>query len=134
MPERRIVSRLLSSTGVTALVGSRVRPLRLKTAEALPAVVYNVIDKTVENVSTGTDPSGAMRIQLDCWATSYPSAKALAYQVRKSLSGWGETSTGTHVSRCHLDSERDMPSDRDDGGDDGYHAVQLDFLCDTFTT
>jgi hypothetical protein len=106
----------------------------MRVADAMPAITYTVIDKVCENTSTGYDESGTMRIQIDCWATSYASAKALAYQVRKSLSGWGESSTGTRVSRCHLQSEQDMAADLDEGGDDGVHAVQLDFICDTFTT
>ena len=93
--EFRVYSALQASTSVTALVGTRVRPLQLKQGETMPAVSYQRIS-TVRESEFGSDNGHATsRVQVTSWATTWASADGLKDAVRGALQRYnGSTDVG----------------------------------------
>lgn len=85
--EAALIAKLLASTGITALTSTRINWLRRPQGETIPAIVLHRIDGQPDYHHAG--PSGLVesRIQIDCWAGSYKSAKAVARAVDAAFSG-----------------------------------------------
>lgn len=90
VPAEALVAALKDDTGVAALVGTRIYPVRLpigtsfnESSTDLPALVYQLITERVE--------AGALRFprfQLTAFAMTYESAHAVAEAVRDALDGY----------------------------------------------
>ncbi len=68
-----------------ALVSNRCYPLVMPQNPTYPAIVYSRISSNPENVLEGGSTIDQVRIQIDCYATTYGSAKSLAEQVRTAM-------------------------------------------------
>lgn len=136
MPERRIYTRLMASTGVTSLLGTTdgIRPIKIPQGYTLPQITYQRISTTPTNHSTGTTTSQQCRIQVDCWAAAYGSVKGLAAQVEGALSGWQSSTATPAVDMTHLVSVQDLPEAPEPGQDTMIHRVSQDYLVDYVTT
>lgn len=69
-----IYSILHGSSAVAAIVGTRIYPGTIPQDAALPALVYNVITGSPENVMDGAPPADHELIQIDAWAVTTSSA------------------------------------------------------------
>lgn len=109
--EPALIARLLATAGLTALVSTRINWARRPQGEALPAVVLHRIDGGVDYHTEG--PSGLVesRVQVDCWAASYGSAKAVARQVEAAVSGARFTSGAIRFDGIFIIDERDTTFD-----------------------
>jgi len=105
--EDALYSRLSGFAGLTALVGTRIYPLKLEPGAALPAVSFQLIDAERDRLSGQDGVDHAARFQLDSWADTYESAKAVAAQVVAALDRWSGTVAGVVVNTSFIDSERD---------------------------
>lgn len=83
--EPSIFSALTADATVSGLVGTRVYPLVLPQKAGLPAVSYLRVSGRQEMSLSGLSGLEAPRIQIDCWATTYAGAKALAAAVRAAM-------------------------------------------------
>ena len=83
--EEGLVNYVLSQSGVTALIGTRIAPAPLRQESPLPAITYQLI--SVEDGLLHDGPLGLPqpRIQMDCWSSSYAGAKALAAAVKVAI-------------------------------------------------
>ena len=127
---KAIYARLVAHAGTTALVGTRVYPLRLPQGPTYPAIRYQVISAPREHAMGADTGTVHARVQVDCWATTYAGAKALAAQVILALSRWGGTSGGVVVEHVFLENEIDrFEPDPLIGGADGADRVLLDFMA-----
>ncbi len=96
MPYTRMVAKLKSMADVTALVGTRIFPMRAPQGAVLPFITYQRVSRRPVNWVRGTSTTNFLRIQVNCWATDYDGAVALAAAVRgdedpnapTGLSGW----------------------------------------------
>lgn len=78
---------------LTALVGSppatsadeRVYALVLPDESSYPAITYQRISNVPVNSLSGSSDLDQVRVQVDCWATTYGAAKALAGEVRTAM-------------------------------------------------
>lgn len=123
MPERRIVAALAASTGVTALVSSRIRPVDLLESDTLPALVYRRTGTELDNHSTGAGDFQFTSIEIACLADEYDDAEKLSLAVQDVLSGWA-SSTGTPaVDMCHLEGVVDQPEAIEAGRDVLTHRI-----------
>lgn len=96
MMEAAIRTLLLADATVAGLVADRIYPLVLPQKPTLPAVTYQRISTPIQYAQGG--PSLATpRLQIDCWAGDYDSAKALAAAVAAVLSGYKGTTGGLKV-------------------------------------
>jgi len=86
--EAGLFSFLSGEQNVTALVGSRIYPLKLPQAATYPAITYQRVSG--DRIRSLDGPSGLAdpRIQLDLWDKTYSGVKALADTVRGALDGF----------------------------------------------
>ncbi len=95
-PHIRLVAKLKGTSAVTALVVARIWPMIVPQGQALPYIVYRRVDSVPINHAHGTTADDFTRIQIDCCASTYDGARALADEVRgdedesnpTGLSGW----------------------------------------------
>lgn len=83
--EPALLAKLLASAGITALVSTRINWSRRPQGEALPAIVLHRIDGTPDVHHAGYSGLVQSRVQVDCWAASYGSAKAIARAVQTAI-------------------------------------------------
>jgi len=108
-------------TGTSA--GTRVYPLVLPQNPVLPAVTYRVLSTTATHLF-GTDADvEAVRVQVDCWATSYSAVRALAAEVSAALNRYSGTVNGIVVRDVLLQTELDLHEE-----DTGLRRVLQDFI------
>ncbi|MDZ7906335.1 MAG: DUF3168 domain-containing protein [Cypionkella sp.] len=86
--EEAFRARLLASSGVTALCGTRIDWGSRAQGALLPAIALHGISGAENYHLKGPDGLLQARVQVDCWAMSYGSAKALSRAVLASLSGY----------------------------------------------
>jgi len=110
-PNTLMVARLKGLTAVSDLVGAKIYPMKAPQKVALPYVTYQQISRVPANHAMGTTSTNFQRIQVDCWASSYDGAQALAAAVRgdeaesspTGLAGWIDGNSQV----WHLQNEMD---------------------------
>jgi hypothetical protein len=113
MIEEDIYSDLSGFAGLSALISTRIYPLRMPQGGTFPAVVYTRVSGSRINNLDGENIQNP-RFQVDCWAESYSAAKAVAAQVESAFAAASFTSV--------LIADRD---DRDDTTE--IYRVSMDF-------
>jgi len=106
--ETVLQTRLSTFAGFTALVGTRVYPLKLPQKPTMPAVTYQRIDGVRESGIANEHGMAHPRIQVDSWASSYGGAKAVAEQVRQALERWSDTTTTPVILDSFIDGDTDL--------------------------
>jgi hypothetical protein len=100
--EEGVVARLKADTAVSAIVGTRIRPLEAPQGDSYPLIVFRKVSDVPDYAMGGQSGLSEARIQIHCWAQdapgggsagAYGQAKALAEAVRLRLSGWRGTVT-----------------------------------------
>ena len=125
--EEALIAKLLATSGVTALVSTRVYAGARPQALDLPAVVLNLISANPSYSDDGEDGIQEDRIQLDCWAETYSAAKSLSRAVIDALSAFGGTVSGVNFQYIELD----LAHDTQEGGSnatDYPFRTSLDFI------
>jgi len=125
--EEAIRTRLLATSGVTALVSQRVYCGSRPQGGTLPDIIINRISGAPVYTDDGESGLAQARLELDCWGTTYASAKNAARAVIASLSAFFGTVGGTTFQYILLDAERDF---RESGGDapEYLFRTNLDFI------
>jgi hypothetical protein len=91
--EATLFAKLSATSGLTALVGTRIYPLIMPQGATYPAVTYQRISTEPRESCMVADCGIARaRIQVTAWAEAFSAAKAIADQVRQALQRW--TTTG----------------------------------------
>ncbi len=112
--EADLIAKLLASSGVTALVSTRINWSRRPQGSALPAIVLHRIDGLPDVTHGGASGLVVSRIQADCWAASYGAAKAVARAIETAITAQTFTQGSTRFDVILIDSERDDTSDQSD--------------------
>lgn len=85
-----IYSLLSGNSSVSAIVGTRIYPGGTIPQDAvLPAIVWLAVSGVPNTTMTEHSPVDAVRVQIDCWATTYTQALALATAARTALQDAG---------------------------------------------
>ena len=126
--EEDIRTRLLATSGVTALVGQRVYCGSRPQGAVLPDVIINRISGAPIYTDDGESGLAEARLEIECWGTTYASAKNVARAVIASLSAFFGTVGDTTFQYILLDAERDL---REGGANSSEYLfrTQLDFNC-----
>jgi hypothetical protein len=88
--EDAFVSFLTAHAGLVALIGTRVYPFEIADGATLPCLTYKRIDTPRRSTHQSSGATGDLispLMQLDAWATTYASAKAIADVLRGALHG-----------------------------------------------
>lgn len=79
--ETKLYTLLSGDAGVSALVSNRIYPLAAPQQADLPFVVYTRISSGREYTLSGATGLENPRMQVDCYAETYSSAKAISEAV-----------------------------------------------------
>jgi hypothetical protein len=109
--EAALLAKLLATAGVTALVGQRINWSRRVQAEPLPAIVLHVIDRIPDVHHGGRSGILESRVQCDCWASSFGSAKAVARAVETAITAQTFTQGAVRFDVILIADERDSTFD-----------------------
>jgi hypothetical protein len=125
--EAAIRTRLLATAGVTALVSQRVYCGSRPQGGAVPDIVINRVSGAPIYTDDGEAGLTNVRIQVDCYGTTYAAAKGVARAVQVSLSDFIGTAGATTFQNIMLDSERDF---REGGSNTSEYlfSTQMDFI------
>lgn len=97
-------ARLTGYAGLSALVGTRVYLGHLPQNVTLPAVSYSAVGEERTHAWGADSDVIALRVQVDCWATTAASVRAVSDQVIAALSRWSGTEDTTEVVGVLLDN------------------------------
>ena len=125
--EEALIAKLLDTSGVSAIVGTRVFPLSLPQGSAKPAITVQRVSGAPLYADDGEVGLEAARMQIDCWAETYSGAKLLSRAARDCLSAFSGTHEGINFRYLMLDAERDLR----EGGSNADHypfRTSLDFI------
>lgn len=101
---------LKNISGVSALVATRIYPLILPQDPTLPALTYQMLFEVRGHTLSGAYNSNTT-VQIDCYATTYTSAVALAVAVTSALDAYaGTMNSEQRVMSCFLKNRQDFLS------------------------
>ena len=126
--EKAIRTVLAGDTDVAAVVSTRIYPVLIPQGAALPAITYQLLSSEPFAAHDGHTGHTKDRFQINCYSTSYATAKDLAEKVRLALSGYSGTSESVVISEIHHQGTTDTFTAPRDAGETGVHQVQLDVL------
>ena len=111
MIEEAIYLHLKNHPGLSALIGTRIYPLRMPQNPTLPAVVYQRISTPRTYSHSGYSNLADPRFQFSVWAESYSGALAVAEQLRDAINGFtGSGSIPVYSSQIANESDDYEPS------------------------
>jgi Protein of unknown function (DUF3168) len=100
--ETALYSRLSTTDGVTALVGTRIFPMEGQQAGATPYITYQKITAGfLPTMRRGALPLAGPHLQVNSWADTYTTAKAVALEVRRSLDGYDNGDMASQILDEH---------------------------------
>lgn len=100
---------LSANTGIQAVVGTRIYPLRVPEGATLPALAYHKVSGPSEHSKDGDMSLNHPRFQITCWAATYAAAKAGRTAVSAALNGFANGSVmGGSVVVDQVIVENDM--------------------------
>lgn len=125
--EEGIIAKLLATSGVTALVSQRVYPGRRPQASALPAIDIANISGAPIYTDQGEAGLSTARVEINCWGTTYTSAKQVSRAVTAALSAFFGDAGGVTFQYILKDAERDF-SEGGSNAAEYLYRTNLDFL------
>lgn len=128
MPVTRLVNKLTNTTAITDIVDAEIYPVKQRQANDKPAITYEVISDQSVNHSTGGTATSSMRVQIDCWATTYIAVRTLADAVKAALLSWTDATDDPMISSCHYMNGSDIIEPPNAGQDTMTHRVSQDYL------
>ena len=105
--EEAFIAHLLAASGVTAIASTRVYPFSRLQGSAFPAVTVQRISGAPLYADDGEVGLENVRMQVDCWATTYASAKTLGRAVTAAFSAFDGTVSGVEFQFVTLENEHD---------------------------
>lgn len=133
-----IINYLLGSTGVAALVGTRIRPDKLHDSDSLlPSIVLSNLGGETQDYMAGTDGLTRGRIGLQSYAATDLAASNVdlaCYRVLHTLSGTIGASSTTVVTDLIASEPFSGFEYRQDGSQTGAHKYTRDLEVWYFQT
>jgi hypothetical protein len=106
-----LYAHLTGYAGLAALIGTRLYPPPVPQNATYPLCTYQEIDRVPVKVMGTNAGVTHIRYQIDSWATTLASAKAVAAQVASALDNYAGTSDSVVIKNCFLDSGQSSPYD-----------------------
>ena len=99
---------LSADSNVTALVSTRIFPVRAAQGQSWPFVSYQVIDNNPTKQDSGPSPMDELLVQVNCYADKWSDVENLASTVRTALDGYSGTVNSTDVRYVEYEDEQDL--------------------------
>ena len=110
--EKSVYGKLSGTSAVTDLVSTRIYPHMARQGDSLPYVTYFIVSSVPLNASTGSTDTVQTTIQIDVWAASASSAKAIADAIFTALDGYNDaTNAVSYYTMQARRQEMDAPED-----------------------
>jgi uncharacterized protein DUF3168 len=108
--EAGLFTLLSTNAGISALVATRIYPLRIPEGATLPAVAYHKVTGPRTHSKDGDMSLSHPRFQVTCWAKDYSDAKAVRDAVIAALDGFtdGGTMGGVVVDQVIVENDLDL--------------------------
>lgn len=126
-PEAAVRNRLVTTTAVSTIVGSKVYPVLAPADAALPFITWRRMSVQRQQSLQGPIGVPTVMLSVDLFAETYEAARELADAVRLSLDGWGGTFQNTVVSNVSLENESDGFATLAGGDLPPVYTVQMTF-------
>ena len=98
---------LLTQTGVTDLVGSRIYAMKSPKRATFPSLTYSTVSSVRTRSHSGDSSLTTKRIQLSCWAAKYGDCRDLVDQLVSSLESYKGLMGLTTVYSSFVENEID---------------------------
>jgi len=105
--EEAIFSLLTSLSAITALVDSRVYPLKMPQNPIYPNIVYKQVSDRDLPLVNGNGGMYWPRFQFDCYARTYSQVKRLARTLRVQITDYSDTVGSIDICRIMFLNEVD---------------------------
>ena len=122
--ETGLYSALSADATVSGLVGARIYPEIMPFDVTYPAISYQRISTARYQTLESVDDFTQVRIQVDCWDSTYSGVKALANAVKNAIDGV-RTLGSQAVHHCFMDSMNDLSQFNGDRED---RRISMDFM------
>jgi len=103
--ESDLVTQLKNDSGVSALVGTRIYPLKAPQNVTNPYIVYQVIKDNSKQCIGGSTYQNDVRFQIDCWSTKYSEVKAIKEAVLSSIEGFKSSYNISVMDDCEPETK-----------------------------
>ena len=127
-PQEAFVTLLAGTPDVTALVGTRIAPIRNQQRSGQPSISYQEIGASNPMHLTGR----AMRnitLRVDCWSgVDQTQAQAVATAVFDACHGYRGTQSGVFLQKLSVRDSSDNAADPINGDDVGVYCKSLDIV------
>lgn len=109
MIEDKLVSYLLANSAVNAVFAGRIYPMLIPDEnDALPAIVYQLIDTERDYSHSGESNLREARLQVTAWATKYKTAKTSGKTLADALQAWKGVQGAITIETVFIDDENDL--------------------------
>ena len=107
-----IYNLLSSDPDVSAIVGTKIYPVRIEQKTNLPAIAYRKSGKTGHDTKQAVSTLDKVRAEVTAVHTKYSSIQDLAEKIRKAIEGKTGTFGGVQIHTTYfIDDEDDYDED-----------------------
>lgn len=130
----KIAYNILSNySALTALVSTRINPLRIPQESAFPAISYNLVSVIASPTNTSHSRTDFARVQVNSFGTTFASATAVAEKVRAAFEApsYPNIFNDYYCQAIEFDGEVHLTDD--EAGFAGIYQVSQDFIINYYT-
>jgi ribonuclease PH len=129
MSANKIVYNILSNNAaLTALISTRLNPVRIPQESAFPAVSYNLISQVPNPTKSGHSRTEFARVQVNAYGTSLSSAQAVASAIRTAFEAVTLPGTFNGIKCQTLEYDGENQTADDTAAFAGLYQISQDYL------
>jgi len=129
MSANKIVYNILSNNAaLTALISTRLNPVRIPQESAFPAVSYNLISEVPNPTKSGHSRTEFARVQVNAYGTSLSSAQAVASAIRTAFEAVTLPGTFNGIKCQTLEYDGENQTADDTAAFAGLYQISQDYL------
>jgi len=130
----KIVYNILSNASdLTALVSTRLNPLRIPQESAFPAIAYNLVSVIASPTNTSHSRTDFARVQVSSFGTTFASATEVAAQVRAAFEAISYPNIFNDYYCQAIEFDGEVHLVEDEAGFAGIYHVAQDFIINYYT-
>lgn len=125
----KIAYNILSNySALTALVSTRINPLRIPQESAFPAISYNLVSVIASPTNTSHSRTDFARVQVNSFGNTFASATAVAEKVRAAFEAATLPGTFNTVKCQAIEFDSEVQLTDDEAGFAGIYQISQDFI------
>jgi hypothetical protein len=129
MSANKIAYNILSNNAaLTALISTRLNPVRIPQESAFPAVSYNLISQVPNPTKSGHSRTEFARVQVNAYGTSLSSAQAVASAIRTAFEAVTLPGTFNGIKCQTLEYDGENHTADDTAAFAGLYQISQDYL------